>query len=203
MRGQGVECRKESGRATKAEVTTRRGRQGVQALRLIDLQRNADAGRPARPGGEGVTREKKVMQTLLILTVLVCLSTSTSVAAADFKTIDTAQLHSMVVDNAYRIEGGHEKQFTVIDVRSKEEYDKAHIFSAVSIPGRDFEASEDLLPKNKDALLAVYCDGMKSASIKWAYRAAAAGYTNIVIYSEGFTVWKEKQLPVAPFSNSK
>lgn len=148
--------------------------------------------------------EEKVFMTVIVSIAFISMLASESAAVANFNTIDTEQLHSMVVDNAYRIEGGHEKQFTVIDARPKDEYDKAHIFSAVNIPEGDFGEREDLLPKAKDALLVVYCDGINSVvSIKLAHEVRAAGYTNIAIYLEGFTVWKEKQLPVAPFSDSK
>lgn len=148
-----------------------------------------------------MTKEKALM-TLLALIVFIFMLPSISMAVTDFKMIDTAQLHSMVVDNAYRLEGGREKQFTVIDARSKEEYDEAHIFSAISIPERDFEKSMDLLPKDKGVLLVVYCNDIKfGTGMKWAGKAAAAGYTKIAIYSEGFTVWKEKQMPIAPVTN--
>ncbi len=124
-------------------------------------------------------------------------------AGPDFKTIDTAQLHSMIVDNAYKIEGGREKQFTVIDARTKEEYDEAHIFSSISIPENAFEKSINLLPKNRRILIVVYCNDKKlETSRKWADRAASAGYTNLFIYSDGFPVWKEKKMPVAPLQGN-
>lgn len=149
-----------------------------------------------------MTREKELM-TLLILIFFNFALASRSVASTDFKMIDTAQLYSMVMDNAYRLEGGRERQFTVIDARSKEEYDEAHIFTAISVPEKDFEKSTALFPKDKSVLLVVYCNVIKSETcIKWAGKAVAAGYTNIAIYSEGFTVWKEKQMPVAPLTKA-
>jgi rhodanese-related sulfurtransferase len=127
---------------------------------------------------------------------------SISPGASDFKTIDTALLHSMVVDNAYRIEGGRQKQFAVIDVRTKEEYAESHIFSAISIPEEEFERFAPLLPKEKSAKLAVYCsDNRLGTCTKWAARAAAHGYTNIVIYSEGFSAWKAQHMPIAPLGD--
>jgi rhodanese-related sulfurtransferase len=147
-----------------------------------------------------MTKEKAIV-TSLVLTVFIFALASRSVAVTDFKMIDTAQLHSMVVDNAYLLEGGREKQFTVIDARSKGEYGEAHIFAAISVPEKDFEESTDLLPRDKGVLLVVYGNDMKSGTaIRWAGKAAAAGYTNIAIYSEGFTVWKEKQMPISPLT---
>jgi rhodanese-related sulfurtransferase len=128
---------------------------------------------------------------------------SKSFAAYDYKMIDTAQLRSMIVDNAYRLEGGRKQQFTVIDTRTKEEYNAAHICSAISIPEKDFEDFMTLLPKDKSVQLVVYCNDSKfRTSIKWAGKAAAHGYTNIVIYSDGFSAWKAQHMPTAPLDDS-
>lgn len=44
---------------------------------------------------------------------------------------------------------------------------------------------------------------MKSGTaIRWAGDAAAAGYRNIAIYSEGFMVWKEKHMPIVPLTRA-
>jgi rhodanese-related sulfurtransferase len=124
--------------------------------------------------------------------------------AGDFKTIDTAQLHAMVVDNAYELEGGRRKPYTIIDARTKEQYDSAHIASVISIPENDFEKSADILPPDKDVLLIVYGNDAKSRTAgRWAEKAAAAGYTNIVIYTDGFQGWKENELPIAPLENAE
>ncbi len=120
-------------------------------------------------------------------------------AGSEVMTIDTARLHSMIVDNAYRLEAGREKQFMVIDARTKGEYDETHIFSAISIPAKDFEKSVNLLPRDKGILIVVYDNGINSgSSIQWVVKATTAGYTNIVIYAEGFPVWKQKHMPIAP-----
>ncbi len=135
----------------------------------------------------------------LVLTVMIFVSTSSAVAAFDFKTVDTAELHSMIVDNAYRLEGGREKHFTVIDARTKEEYDDYHIFSAISVPAGRFEGSAKLLPKDKSELLIVYGNDARDETCrKWAAKASSAGYTNVAVYSEGIQLWKEKKMPIAP-----
>jgi len=124
-----------------------------------------------------------------------------SFAAPDIKMIDTAQFHSMIMDSAYRLEGGREKQFVVIDARTKEEYNEAHVFSAISIPERDFERFMALLPKDKRIQLIVYCDDSNlGTSTQWARKAGAHGYANIVIYSGGFSAWKARQMPTAPLN---
>jgi len=129
---------------------------------------------------------------------------SNSYPGPDFKAIDTLQLHSMIVNNAYRIEGGREKHFTVIDARTKEEFDEAHIFSAISIPEKDFDTLIYLLPKDKGVLLIVYCNDREIETIKkWTDKAADAGFINIAIYSEGFQVWKTNKMPIAPLTNHR
>ncbi len=147
-------------------------------------------------------QERLRMTEVLVVSIVVAAFVSNSPAGPGHKTIDTAQLHSMIVDNAYRLEGGRAQPFTIIDARVKEEYDESHIFSAISIPEKDFET--DLLPKNKDTLLVVYDNDPKlGLSGNWAEKAAAAGYANVVLYSEGFPTWKRNKMPVAPLGNGR
>ncbi|MDA8087110.1 MAG: rhodanese-like domain-containing protein [Nitrospiraceae bacterium] len=141
---------------------------------------------------------KKLMAALFAFPAFILIVVPESFAGSDFRAIDTARLHSLVVDNAHRMEARQATRFTVIDARPEKEYDKAHILSAISIPEADFGKSKALLPKDRNAFLAVYCSSVKTECRAWAEKAAAAGYANVFIYSEGFTVWKDKKMPVAP-----
>jgi len=50
----------------------------------------------------------------------------------------------------------------LIDARPKRaKYDKGHIPMAVSIPDSKFDKMTDKLPKDKDAVLVFYCEGLK------------------------------------------
>ena len=50
----------------------------------------------------------------------------------------------------------------IIDARPKRaKYDKGHIPMAVSIPNTQFDKMVDTLPKDKNALLVYYCEGLK------------------------------------------
>ena len=80
---------------------------------------------------KGVEITPKILIAFLLF---IFASVSKSLAESDFKMIDTAQLHSMIVYNAYKLEGGRVRQFAVIDARTKEDYNEAHIFSTISIP---------------------------------------------------------------------
>ena len=79
----------------------------------------------------------------------------------------------------------------IIDSRPKRtKYDKGHIPMAVSIPYSQFDKMTDLLPKDKNALLIFYCEGVKcSLSHKSAFKAEKLGYKNIKVYAKGFPEW--------------
>ncbi len=105
----------------------------------------------------------------------------------------------MVVDNAYKLEGGRQRSFTIVDARSKEAYAEAHVMSAISVPEAEFAARADLLPQDRSRLLVVYGDGAElGVAARWAERAIAAGYRNVAVCSEDFRRWKERSMPVAP-----
>ncbi|HTF99133.1 MAG TPA: rhodanese-like domain-containing protein [Nitrospirota bacterium] len=112
--------------------------------------------------------------------------------AADpqFTTITTEQLKSMVDAN---------KPMALIDARTRDEYEEAHIDGAISMPEKTFDDTLSMLPPDKNALLVLYCNGVKCGkSRKAATKAAAKGYTNIQLYSEGFPVWEEKGYKIVP-----
>ncbi len=136
--------------------------------------------------------------TLLALFIFVLCVGLNTFAERSVRTVDTVQLHDMVVDNAYRREGGRTEHFVVVDARSKQAYDEAHIFSAISIPTPELDGSMALLPKDKRVKLIVYDNDAVSAT-KWAEKAAAAGYSNVAVYAAGFHVWKKQKMPVASF----
>ncbi len=131
---------------------------------------------------------KKILRKVtgyLLLCLLVLVSQT---AAADYKLIDTTQLKSMI---------DSKEEFTLIDARTKEEYDEAHIIKAINITEKGYEAQASQLPSDKNALLVIYCNGVRCGkSKKVAAMAATAGYTNITIYTDGFPVWEEKAMPI-------
>jgi len=129
-------------------------------------------------------------QTKNVIVVLVLFLTfiAAHAIAAEHKIIDTAQLKAML---------DAKKDFTLVDARTKEEYDEAHIVKAINITEKGYETQAAQLPSDKNALLVFYCNGVKCGkSKKVAAKAAAAGYKNIMIYGEGFPVWEEKAMPI-------
>lgn len=139
-------------------------------------------------------------KTLITIIVFVCALVANSYSASDgFKTIDTTQLHAMIVDNAYSLEGGRGLKFIIVDVRTKEEFDKAHIASAINVPERELEKFSALLPGDRGTLIVLYGnDRALETSRKWASKAEAAGYTDIVIYSDTLEMWQKNHMPTAP-----
>jgi rhodanese-related sulfurtransferase len=127
---------------------------------------------------------------VFVITLAAVLSLHPKAYSADgvYKVVSTEQLKVMLDEK---------KEFVLIDTRTKEEYQEAHIQGAIGISEKSFEESGSLLPPDKNALLVLYCNGVKCGkSKKAAKKAEAMGYTNISIYSEGFPVWEEKGLKI-------
>lgn len=109
-------------------------------------------------------------------------------AEPEFTVISTEQLKTMLDEK---------KDFVLIDARTKEEYQEAHITGAISIPEKSLGENVALLPADKNALLVFYCNGVKCGkSKKAAQKAGAMGYKSVLVYGEGFPVWEEKGLKI-------
>ena len=126
--------------------------------------------------------------SMLTLCLLLAASLPAFAADAEFKSVSTEVLKDMIDEKM---------SLTLIDARSKEEYQEAHIADALNIVEKDFEKLAATLPTDKSSLLVLYCNGIKCGkSKKVASKAKNAGYTNLLIYNEGFPVWEEKGLPI-------
>jgi rhodanese-related sulfurtransferase len=96
------------------------------------------------------------------------------------------------------------KKYAVIPVRADvmiidsrpaaRKYDIGHIPGAVNIPDTQFdELAPKMLPPDKSMLLIFYCEGPEcTLSHKGAFKAEKLGYTNIVVYTEGYPEWTKK-----------
>jgi rhodanese-related sulfurtransferase len=83
----------------------------------------------------------------------------------------------------------------IIDSRpAARKYDIGHIPGAVNIPDTQFEElAPKILPQDKSKLLIFYCEGPECVlSHKGAFKAEKLGYTNIVVYTEGYPEWAKK-----------
>lgn len=85
--------------------------------------------------------------------------------------------------------------FTLIDARSPEEFQMAHIAGAVSVPLDEFAAAVSNLPDDLDVPLVTYCRTGKRAQLL-KQRLQAAGYRNVrvlfgeqIFWSDGLAVF--------------
>ncbi len=132
--------------------------------------------------------KKNLFSAVIVFALATVSFVSLAAADVELKTINTEQLKAML---------DAREEFTLIDARTKDEYQEAHIVGAVSIPEKEFENSASLLSLDKKSLLVFYCNGAKCGkSKKAAAKAAVAGYANIMVYAEGFPVWEEKAMPI-------
>ena len=121
---------------------------------------------------------------LLSSIIIIC----QALAETSYKFIDTTRLKEMM---------DSKDAFVLIDARTKEEYEEAYIPGAVNIQEKEFDKLLPSLPADKSSLLVIYCNGAKCGkSKKVAKKAADAGYTNVVLYGEGFPVWEEHNLKI-------
>ena len=68
--------------------------------------------------------------------------------------------------------------YVILDVRTQEEYDEAHIDGAILIPDYEIVAKAESVLKDKDQLILVYCrSGRRSKNA--ASELVSLGYTNV------------------------
>ena len=81
-----------------------------------------------------------------------------------------------------------EKDFTVLDVRTDEEFSEGHISGAVNIDHEEIlEKAEELLP-DKNKLILVYCRSGRRSKIA-SEALVTLGYTNVKEFG-GINDWK-------------
>ncbi len=136
---------------------------------------------------------KKRLSEKIFAIVIILLSaflTSTAFADIQFKVITTDDLRAMMDEK---------KDFMLIDTRSKEEYQEAHIINAINISEKQFEQMAPEIIKGKDKMLIFYCSGVKCGKSKRTAKIAQKmGYTNLAIYNDGFPVWEERGYKIVP-----
>jgi rhodanese-related sulfurtransferase len=86
-----------------------------------------------------------------------------------------------------------------VDARSKQSYEEGHIPGAVSLPvGRFDELIQSFLNQySPDQQIVTYCSGRTCEdSHNLARMLAAAGYSDISVFIDGFPAWKAEGYPV-------
>ncbi|MFQ3574027.1 MAG: rhodanese-like domain-containing protein [Thermodesulfovibrionales bacterium] len=127
---------------------------------------------------------------LLIISIMVYAFAGTALAS-EYKIIDTNELKAMIDANR--------KDFALIDTRTKEEFEEAHIITAINIPEKSFEKLAPSMLSDKSKLLIFYCSGVKCGKSKRTAKIAEKmGYSNLAIYNEGYPVWEERGFKIVP-----
>ena len=80
-----------------------------------------------------------------------------------------------------------EECYTILDVRTQEEYDEGHVPRAVLIPDTEIKAKAEEVLTDKDQLILVYCRSGRRRKIA-AEALVELGYTNIKEYG-GIIAW--------------
>jgi rhodanese-related sulfurtransferase len=97
-------------------------------------------------------------------------------------------------------EGLFKKGFvTFIDARPRTEYEAGHIKGAKSLPFKeaDWKFIEVMTEVPEENAVITYCDGEAcELSIDLALFLKNAGYKNVRVLLNGWTVWRQKGLPV-------
>jgi rhodanese-related sulfurtransferase len=106
----------------------------------------------------------------------------------------TEHVRAIGIEHLKRMmEGG--EHFTLLDVRSRGDYDKEHIKGAESLPLDEIENRAQAVLKPEQDII-VYCDSFVcSASTSAAKLLARAGFKKVRDYKGGLREWKQAGLP--------
>ncbi|MCM8797564.1 MAG: rhodanese-like domain-containing protein [Candidatus Omnitrophica bacterium] len=86
---------------------------------------------------------------------------------------------------------GTKEQVKLVDVRSRENYQKEHIQNAISLPVDEIEGKVQELLDKKEKIV-VYCASFEcQASVHAAQKLQALGYNNVLVYKGGLKDYKE------------
>ena len=72
----------------------------------------------------------------------------------------------------------NEKGYVILDVRTQEEYDEAHIDGAILIPDYEITDKAENILKDKNQLILVYCRSGRRSKLA-ASELVKLGYTNV------------------------
>src|SRR5512137_112717 len=104
------------------------------------------------------TNMKNRLIILAVITGFIFLGlAAAALAQTEYKIVNTDQVKEMVAQK---------QAFILIDARSPQEYQEAHIKDAISIPEKELQKNLALLPEDKSALLVIYCNGVKCGKSK-------------------------------------
>lgn len=113
---------------------------------------------------------KKIIIVLIVLLVVGCGEKSPEKALVEVLPITQSEVNNMITSK---------DNFTLVDVRTKVEFDSGHIKGAINIPLNEIESTSML---NKESKIVVYCQsGARSAEA--AQKLVSNGY--LYVYDMG------------------
>lgn len=86
-----------------------------------------------------------------------------------------------------------------LDARDASEYASGHIYGARNLPWMEFETAFEKVmgDVSRDVVIVTYCDGEGCGlSRELALALLAKGYTHVRVLVNGWTVWRDRTLPV-------
>jgi rhodanese-related sulfurtransferase len=86
------------------------------------------------------------------------------------------------------------EDFTLIDVREREEQEKGAIPGAVTMPRGVLEVNIDQITTDKDRKLVLYCGGGSRSALA-AVNLKKMGFRNVISLAGGYRGWKETETP--------
>ena len=88
-------------------------------------------------------------------------------------------------------------KYTLVDSRPLPRVQEGAIPTAINIPYPAFDKMTDKLPKDKNALIVFYCNGVTcNMSPASADKAKKLGYTNIKVYRDGMPEWQKRNYSI-------
>jgi rhodanese-related sulfurtransferase len=93
----------------------------------------------------------------------------------------------------------HTQMAVFLDARSPELYAEGHIRGAFNLPWDEFESrfAEAMVDIPPETLIITYCDGETcNLSKELALALFDKGYTNSRVLVNGWTAWRERNLPI-------
>lgn len=133
---------------------------------------------------------KKMKQLLRIAFILFpcLLFAGCSSSETENKSIITQNTYEQITQYEAKSIMDGDKPYTLLDVRTKEEFDSEHIKGAILIPDYEINTRAEDILTDKNALILVYCrTGRRSKNA--ANNLATLGYTNVKEFG-GINDWK-------------
>ncbi len=125
--------------------------------------------------------KKAIVLTITLITFAMifagCCFKNNGETSPEYKKITASQAYDMM----------NEKEVTVVDVRTKSEYEKGHIKDAILIPNETIDSALPTQLPDKNAIILVYCrSGRRSREA--AEKLIKLGYKNVYDFG-GINDW--------------